>query len=82
MKDCFLVEVNILEEVENLSKLLIWRWVGTKDEEDIEKLTNFIGGDIVNTFYDYGSVTFNSVYTQENFDLTQEFNYTLSLLWI
>ena len=38
------------------------------------------GGDIVNTFYDYGSVaTFNSVYTQENFDLTKEFNYAVNL---
>jgi hypothetical protein len=47
-----------------------------EDEEDIgASEPSFIGGDIVNTFYDYGSVaTFNSVYTRENFD-----NYTLNL---
>ena len=52
-----------------------------EDEEDIgASEPSFIGGDIVNTFYDYGSVaTFNSVYTRENFDLTQEYNYTLNL---
>ena len=52
-----------------------------EDEEDIgASEPSFIGGDIVNTFYDYGSVaTFNSVYTQENFDLTKEFNYTLNI---
>ncbi len=52
-----------------------------EDEEDIgASEPSFIGGDIVNTFYDYGSVaTFNSVYTQENFDLTQEYNYTLNI---
>jgi hypothetical protein len=52
-----------------------------EDEEDIGAgEPSFIGGDIVNTFYDWGSVaTFNSVYTRENFDLTQEFNYTLNI---
>ena len=52
-----------------------------EDEEDIgASEPSFIGGDIVNTFYDWGSVaTFNSVYTEENFDLTQEYNYTLNL---
>lgn len=52
-----------------------------EDEEDIGAgEPSFIGGDIVNTFYDYGSVaTFNSVYTRENFDLTQEYNYTLNI---
>ena len=52
-----------------------------EDEEDIgASEPSFIGGDIVNTFYDYGSVaTFNSVYTQENFDLTKEYNYTLNI---
>jgi hypothetical protein len=51
------------------------------DEEDIgASEPSFIGGDIVNTFYDWGSVaTFNSVYTRENFDLTQEYNYTLNI---
>ena len=52
-----------------------------EDEEDIGAgEPSFIGGDIVNTFYDWGSVaTFNSVYTRENFDLTQEYNYTLNI---
>ena len=50
-----------------------------EDEEDIGSEPSFIGGDIVNTYYDWGSVTFNSVYTRENFDLTQEFNYTLNI---
>ena len=51
------------------------------EEEDISTSEpSFIGGDIVNTFYDYGSVaTFNSVYSEENFDLTQEFNYTMNI---
>ena len=51
-----------------------------EDEEDIDHEPSFIGGDIVNTFYDYGSVlTFNRLHTRENFDLTQEYNYTLNL---
>ena len=52
-----------------------------EDEEDVGAAEpSFIGGDIVNTYYDWGSVaTFNSVYTRENFDLTQEYNYTLNL---
>jgi len=74
--------VNIAEEaLASASTINLADELEREDEEDIgASEPSFIGGDIVNTFYDYGSVaTFNSVYTQENFDLTQEFNYTLNI---
>ena len=74
--------VNIAEEaLASASTINLADELEREDEEDIgASEPSFIGGDIVNTFYDYGSVaTFNSVYTQENFDLTQEYNYTLNL---
>ena len=74
--------VNIAEEaLASASTINLADELEREDEEDIgASEPSFIGGDIVNTFYDYGSVaTFNSVYTQENFDLTQEFNYTVNL---
>jgi len=52
----------------------------SEDEDISASEPSFIGGDIVNTFYSYGSVTsLNSVYTEENFDLTKEFNYTMNI---
>jgi len=74
--------VNIAEEaLASASTINLADELEREDEEDIgASEPSFIGGDIVNTFYDYGSVaTFNSVYTRENFDLTQEFNYTLNI---
>jgi len=74
--------VNIAEEaLASASTINLADELEREDEEDIgASEPSFIGGDIVNTFYDYGSVaTFNSVYTQENFDLTQEYNYTLNI---
>ncbi len=74
--------VNIAEEaLASANTINLADELEREDEEDIgASEPSFIGGDIVNTFYDYGSVaTFNSVYTQENFDLTQEFNYTLNI---
>ena len=74
--------VNIAEEaLASASTINLTDELEREDEEDIgASEPSFIGGDIVNTFYDYGSVaTFNSVYTQENFDLTKEFNYTLNI---
>ena len=74
--------VNIAEEaLASASTINLADELEREDEEDIgASEPSFIGGDIVNTFYDYGSVaTFNSVYTSENFDLTKEFNYTLNL---
>ena len=74
--------VNIAEEaLASANTINLADELEREDEEDIgASEPSFIGGDIVNTFYDYGSVaTFNSVYTQENFDLTQEFNYTVNL---
>ena len=74
--------VNIAEEaLASANTINLADELEREDEEDIgASEPSFIGGDIVNTFYDYGSVaTFNSVYTQENFDLTQEYNYTLNL---
>ena len=74
--------VNIAEEaLASASTINLADELEREDEEDIgASEPSFIGGDIVNTFYDYGSVaTFNSVYTQENFDLTKEFNYTVNL---
>jgi hypothetical protein len=74
--------VNIAEEaLASASTINLADELEREDEEDIgASEPSFIGGDIVNTFYDYGSVaTFNSVYTAENFDLTQEYNYTLNL---
>ena len=80
MRSCFLV--NIAEEaLASASTINLADELEREDEEDIGAAEpSFIGGDIVNTYYDYGSVaTFNSVYTQENFDLTKEFNYTVNL---
>ena len=74
--------VNIAEEaLASANTINLADELEREDEEDIgASEPSFIGGDIVNTFYDYGSVaTFNSVYTQENFDLTKEFNYTLNI---
>ena len=74
--------VNIAEEaLASASTINLTDELEREDEEDIgASEPSFIGGDIVNTFYDYGSVaTFNSVYTSENFDLTKEFNYTLNI---
>ena len=74
--------VNIAEEaLASANTINLADELEREDEEDIgASEPSFIGGDIVNTFYDYGSVaTFNSVYTRENFDLTQEFNYTLNI---
>ena len=74
--------VNIAEEaLASANTINLADELEREDEEDIgASEPSFIGGDIVNTFYDYGSVaTFNSVYTAENFDLTQEFNYTLNI---
>ena len=74
--------VNIAEEaLASASTINLADELEREDEEDIgASEPSFIGGDIVNTFYDYGSVaTFNSVYTSENFDLTKEFNYTLNI---
>ncbi len=74
--------VNIAEEaLASASTLGLTEELESDDEEDISSSEpSFIGGDIVNTFYDYGSVaTFNSVYSEENFDLTQEFNYTMNI---
>ena len=74
--------VNIAEEaLASANTLNLTEELEESEDEDISASEpSFIGGDIVNTFYDYGSVaTFNSVYTQENFDLTQEFNYTLNI---
>ena len=74
--------VNIAEEaLASANTINLADELEREDEEDIgASEPSFIGGDIVNTFYDYGSVaTFNSVYTQENFDLTQEYNYTLNI---
>ena len=74
--------VNIAEEaLASANTINLADELEREDEEDIgASEPSFIGGDIVNTFYDYGSVaTFNSVYTRENFDLTQEYNYTLNL---
>ena len=52
----------------------------SEDEDISASEPSFIGGDIVNTFYSYGSVTsLNSVYSEENFDLTKEFNYTMNI---
>ena len=74
--------VNIAEEaLASANTINLADELEREDEEDIgASEPSFIGGDIVNTFYDWGSVaTFNSVYTEENFDLTQEYNYTLNL---
>ena len=74
--------VNIAEEaLASANTINLADELEREDEEDIgASEPSFIGGDIVNTFYDWGSVaTFNSVYTEENFDLTKEFNYTLNL---
>ena len=74
--------VNIAEEaLASANTINLADELEREDEEDIgASEPSFIGGDIVNTFYDYGSVaTFNSVYTEENFDLTKEFNYTLNI---
>ena len=74
--------VNIAEEaLASANTLGLTEELEGDDEEDISvSEPSFIGGDIVNTFYDYGSVaTFNSVYTEENFDLTKEFNYTMNI---
>jgi len=74
--------VNIAEEaLASANTINLADELEREDEEDIgASEPSFIGGDIVNTYYDWGSVaTFNSVYTRENFDLTQEYNYTLNL---
>ena len=74
--------VNIAEEaLASANTINLADELEREDEEDIgASEPSFIGGDIVNTFYEWGSVaTFNSVYTRENFDLTQEYNYTLNL---
>ena len=58
--------VNIAEEaLASASTINLTDELEREDEEDIgASEPSFIGGDIVNTFYDYGSVaTFNSVYT-------------------
>ena len=76
-ENLFPCAVNIAEEaLASASTINLADELEREDEEDIgASEPSFIGGDIVNTFYDYGSVaTFNSVYTQENFDLTKEFN--------
>ena len=74
--------VNIAEEaLANANTLNLTEELEESEDEDISASEpSFIGGDIVNTFYSYGSVTsLNSVYTEENFDLTQEFNYTMNI---
>ena len=81
-ENLFPCAVNIAEEaLASASTLGLTEELESDDEEDISTSEpSFIGGDIVNTFYDYGSVaTFNSVYSQENFDLTKEFNYTMNI---
>ena len=75
--------VNVAEEVlASAISLNLENELESEDEEDIGVgEPSFVGGDIVNTFYDYGIVTsLNSVYTEENFDLTQEMNYTANRL--
>jgi len=74
--------VNVAEEVlASAISINLENELESEDEEDIGVgEPSFVGGDIVNTFYDYGIVTsLNSVYTEENFDLTQEMNYTLNV---
>mgnify|MGYP003682176151 FL=1 len=81
-ENLFPCAVNIAEEaLASASTIKLTDELESDEEEDISASEpSFIGGDIVNTFYDYGSVaTFNSVYSQENFDLTQEFNYTMNI---
>ena len=74
--------VNIAEEaLASANTLNLTEELEESEDEDISASEpSFIGGDIVNTFYSYGSVTsLNSVYTEENFDLTKEFNYTMNI---
>jgi|TARA_R110001592_G_scaffold21742_2_gene87359 hypothetical protein len=74
--------VNIAEEaLASANTLGLTEELEESEDEDISASEpSFIGGDIVNTFYSYGSVTsLNSVYTEENFDLTKEFNYTMNI---
>lgn len=74
--------VNVAEEV--LASATSISLSGELDSEEEDDATvgepSFVGGDIVNTIYDYGIVTsLNSVYTSENFDLTRERNYTVNV---
>jgi len=74
--------VNIAEEaLASANTLGLSAELEESEDEDISASEpSFIGGDIVNTFYSYGSVTsLNSVYSEENFDLTKEFNYTMNI---
>ena len=75
-EDLFPCAVNIAEEaLASANTINLADELEREDEEDIgASEPSFIGGDIVNTFYDWRSVaTFISVYTEENFDLTIQF---------
>ena len=81
-ENLFPCAVNIAEEaLASANTLNLTEELEESEDEDISASEpSFIGGDIVNTFYSYGSVTsLNSVYTEENFDLTKEFNYTMNV---
>jgi len=81
-ENLFPCAVNVAEEVlaSSLTLNLENELEGDEDEDIGVGEPSFVGGDIVNTFYDYGVVTsLNSVYTEENFDLTQEMNYTVNI---
>ena len=74
--------VNVAEEIlASAVSLNLENELESEDDEDIGVgEPSFVGGDIVNTFYDYGTVTsLNSTYSEENFDLTQELNYTVNI---
>lgn len=74
--------VNVAEEaLASATSLNVTDELEEDSEEDISASEpSFVGGDIVNTFYSYGLVTsLNSVYTEENFDLTKEMNYTMNI---
>ena len=46
----------MIEKLKSAKSINLADELEREDEEDIDNEPSFIGGDIVNTFYDYGSV--------------------------